>query len=205
MTLEEINSLTLDDVRTIVTTRVIGKYGDALDEKPALLDDLIDKEFEVYIDELRDAEESRLADEAEAERAAQEEAAEIVRQVEKERIDSLKERVKAVDRRAFHELHSEPNMAVWVRDNIISNQDHADAEVKLAELEAKDVEVKASPEAVKGKWKKDLYKAIADNDLSVDGFVEALMRKEILGDSSLLDGMRDKLVQINTDHPRPQE
>ena len=137
MTIEQINALILDDVKTVIQSRVfsqkdpIPEYDEENDgEYETWFDALftteeLDAEFLVYKQELIDAETERL------------------------RKEDLSDRFEALDdmRSAFHNLHPDtPNPAVWLRD-LIAQSDHADAESKLAALEAKDVELKAERDA----------------------------------------------------------
>lgn len=208
MTLEEIENLVIDDVRTELTSRVLANYGEQLDGHPELLDELISNEFHIYKQELIVAEESRLADIAEAERLAQEEAERLARESEEARVSSLQERIDAISdiRIAFYSLHDEPNMDIWIRENIFKNQDVDDVELKISELEAKDLELKPTQLDVdKRQWEDNLRQALIENKITTDGLVEAVARHVILGDTSRSDALRDTLTAIDTANPRPQE
>jgi len=137
MTLEQINSLTLDDVKTVVQSRVFStkdplpQYDEETDGEYEVWFDAqftqeeLDAEFLVYKQELIDTETERL------------------------RKEDLQTRFDSLDdmRASFHTLHPDTsNPALWIRD-LISQEDHADAESKLAALEAKDVELKAVRDA----------------------------------------------------------
>lgn len=134
MTLEQINALILDDVKTVVQSRFFSKK----DPVP-VYDEETDGEYEVWYDaqftqEELDAEllvyKQELID-TETERLRKEDL--------QTRFDSLYDM-----RAAFHNLHPDtPNPALWIK-TLKEQLDHADAESKLASLEAKDAELKAA-------------------------------------------------------------
>lgn len=194
MTLEEINNLQLVDYQTEMTTRVLAKYSDQLDSNPELLDDLIVNEFEVYKNELRADEDARLEAEREAER--------LVQSAKRESINERMENFGDMSE-AFHSLHDVPNMKLWLMENIHGNPDVYDADTKLLALEAKRDQLASSPEKVKADWEGALRQDLADNNITTDGLLEALVKKILLNDSTLADELVTKLQEINTRNPRP--
>jgi len=194
MTLEEIQALTIDDVRTELTARVVDKYTEQLENNPQLIDELVTLEFPIYINELLEEEEARLLAEAEQQRV-------LIAAKRDEVLLRLNEMGDI--REAYDSLHSEPNMKLWLVNNITGNPDVYDAEAKLDEIENKKNEIASSPEVTKSNWESALRQDLADNNITTDGLLEALVRKLLLDDSTLADSLATKLQEINTRNPRP--
>ena len=148
MTLEQINTLTIDDAALTVLVRLLGSEADiSIPEglesptyadyvvvgatKPAL--EAAQAELAVYKQELTDAENARLAEVA--------------------RMDDINARLGAMDdsRAAFYSINPNiPNAALWIKENILT-ADAVSAEANLAALEAADVSVKAVKDTVEAR------------------------------------------------------
>lgn len=183
MTVAEINALTLNDVfweifnRLEVDTSAVPE-GDELftlhdDESLAMYDRvtlhaLVAKpSLAVFESELAQYKSERVAETQ-----------------EKERVQDLKTRFKNLkDRSAsFHSLYSEPNPAIWFKQ--LLNLDSAEAESKMAALEAKDAEVETEKnnKQVAKQAKKDVqeaFKTKANADITLEEAVEVI--KTLLG------------------------
>lgn len=194
MTLEEIQALTLDDVRTEVTDRVLTKYATHLDGNPNLLDELLNLEMEVYRSELLEDENKRL----EAERIQQELILATRKEAAIEKLEGLGDITEA-----YYSIHTQPNMKLWLKENIYGNSDVSDIEAKVDALESKKTELENSPEKAKREWEQNLRIDLSQNKISTDGLVEALVRKVILDDSTLADALKVKLQEIDQRNPRP--
>jgi len=155
---------------------------------------LVTLEFPIYINELLEEEEARLLAEAEQQRV-------LIAAKRDEVLLRLNEMGDI--REAYDSLHSEPNMKLWLVNNITGNPDVYDAEAKLDEIENKKNQIASSPEVTKSNWESALRQDLADNNITTDGLLEALVRKLLLDDSTLADSLATKLQEINTRNPRP--
>jgi hypothetical protein len=193
MTIEEINALILDDVKTVVQSRVFGKkdplpqYDEENDGEyeawyeAQFTQEELDAEFLVYKQELLDAENERLRKED-----------------LKSRFENLKDM-----RGAFHSVHSEPNPAIWLKQLLES--DHSEAETKMQELEAKDIELQPSVEEVEMKeWDDAITKELSDAGISERFFLYACVQA-LRGKTEYLDSLEPKLLEIDNKHPRPNK
>jgi hypothetical protein len=119
MTLEQINELVYTDIIGLLQSRLFIKNNiEPVDTLYFSVEEL-EAELVIYKSELIATENERL------------------RRVDLEdRFNSLSDM-----RQAFHSLHSEPNPSLWLKNLLLSDPD--DAELKMAELEAKDSELNA--------------------------------------------------------------
>jgi hypothetical protein len=134
MTIEEINALTVSDVESVLKERILIDQG----ETPPF-------DFEEWVFDPADLEAEL------AEYIAEEVAKEEARLVEVARVQDLKDRIDALhDANSAHAwLRCEvPNAALFRKQRILDNPDHAEAEALMVELEIKDAELKVARDAV---------------------------------------------------------
>lgn len=112
MTLEQISNLTVEDVEFILKARIRFDQDDE-EYEPSQAE--LDAELVTYKQELTDAENARLAEEA--------------------RIQDLKDRYAAIGREAA-QANGMSNPDAYFRDAILKNSDHAAAEAVMAAMEA---------------------------------------------------------------------
>lgn len=194
MTIEEINALILDDVKSDVQWRVFSNK-DPLPERPDPLPEDFDEEtwFNTQFTQV----------ELESEFLVLKQEL-LAAETERLRKQNLIDRFEGLSdmRLAFHSVHPDiPNPAVYLRD--LCNQiDHADAESKMVALEAKDVELQPDPLAVQ--FKQDIK--TRNDDLLSEGvtrdvMMEAIVRKEFLGDTTLYDSIKPKIIAVDGRNP----
>lgn len=169
MNLEEINALTLESIvngiavsDTLKNRLYILALASLAEGEELLFEDFapsqaeLDAELLLYKSELNSIESERL------------------------RVEDLKLRIEALHDMPYAHaiLRSDiPNAALWVKKNILENQDHAEAETLMVELEQKDLELKtALDEAVAARellsQKKSDFKAKANNQITLPELVE---------------------------------
>jgi len=194
MTLEEINSLVLEDVKRQIQWRVEAK-AESFPEVP--VDQGEDFDYDAWYDEQftqADLDAELVLYKAEL----------VVIETERLRKKDLKDRFENLSdmRLAFHTLHPDtPNPAVFLRD-LLEQDDHADAEAKIAAIEAKDVEL--LPDPVKEQFKQDIK--VRNDDLLGEGItrdimIEAIVRKEFLNDPVLFNTIKPKIEQVDQRNP----
>lgn len=180
MTHEQIDALLYTDLIDLLQSRLFVKNNIEPVDTLYFSEEELNAELEIYKAELRVEEDERL------------------------RVEDLKTRFNSlVDMRAaFHSIHSEPNPALWFKN--LLEADPVEAESKMSALEAKDVELRPTAEEVsKKEWEKNLRADLAQNKLTTDGLLEAVVRKVILDDPTLADAIKNKLIEVNTRNPRP--
>lgn len=179
MTFEEINNLTLVEVKPILVYRVLADPTIAITQ--ALVDSYSDTdpdlltEFDIYKAELTTVEQARLDELA--------------------RVAALKARFDSVDdiRLALVEMgRTDANIAILKRD-IIKDDDTT----LLSALEAADVTAKTTRDAIVYISHRRTAYAVIDNEL-----MEALVEKE-LGDATKWDAYIVKRDAIKVAHPKP--
>lgn len=129
MTITEINDLLLADVQEILENRVISANYD------------IDNPEEVYEPTQEDLEAEFLVYKAEL----------IAAETERLRVLDLNTRIEALDEANYaHQVMNPgiPNAALYRKNTILDNSDHAAAEANLVTLESKDTELKAAKDSV---------------------------------------------------------
>lgn len=171
---DEVNYMVSEDVTLSMYDRV------ALHSsltKPTLT--AMDSDLVVYKQELTDIENARLA--------------EIVRQ------NDLKARWKGIYDRdngmpAFYSLIPDrPNHAVYLRDDILREQDHALAESRMQAIEAADVIVVKDKNAIA--YKANRRKAYASFQDQFD-----MQYKDLINSTSI---WRSHIAKVKSDHPKP--
>jgi len=106
-------------------------------------------------------------------------------------------------RLTFHTLYpNKANPNKFIID-LTEQEDHTDAENKMQQLESKDYDLQNTQEVIKKKWEMNLKKDLADNNITIDGLIEALVKKVILNDYTQADALKEKLEEINERNPRP--
>jgi hypothetical protein len=193
MTLEEIQALDSHAYQTQMRERVISKReippsGPDADQdyiewlRSHVSEEEMEAEFLVFKQELLDAETERLK-----------------REELKERVGQVKDM-----REAFHVLHPDkPNMKLFLKE-LSEHPDTEYIEFSIEEIEVKYLELQPSPEEVaKKEWIADIEKELELESITKDGLLEALVRKEFLGDTTLVDALKPKIEAINTRKPRP--
>lgn len=192
MTLEEINALDSHDYQDQMRERVL-KSREEMPQTPEgdydylewlrthVSEGEMEAEFLVYQDELRAVENERLR----------------VEDI-KTRLDDLKDM-----RLAFHTCHPDKaNPAVFFKE-LLEHHDHEYVEFTVAEMEAKDLELQPSQEEVDHKtWVEELEAELQKENITKDGLLEALVRDRFLDDSSFIDALKPKLIEINERKPR---
>jgi len=193
MTLQEINALTLQDVKSTIQHRVFNKK----DPLPQYDEDY-DDEFEIWYDT------QFTNEELEAELILYKAELTAIEQ-ERLRKENLRNRFESLMdmRMAYHALYpDQPNPALFLK-NLCCQEDHADAESKMQQLESKDYELQNTQEVTKKNWEMNLKKDLAENNITMDGLLEALVKKVILNDFTQADALKEKLEEINERNPRP--
>ena len=136
MTLNEINNMIKEDYLDILENRLRNKHeyvystdedGNDIPVDPVFTEEEIDDEFILYKTEL------------------------IAEETERLRVENLKMRIGALN--DISHIHSElypniPNAALYMREVIVENSNHAEAEANLAQYEAKSIELKAAKDAI---------------------------------------------------------
>jgi hypothetical protein len=193
MTLEEIQALDSHAYQDQMRERVMAKM-DPRPEVPegdydywewvrsSVTEAEMEAEFLLYKQELIDAENQRLKKVA-----------------NQERIPELVQM-----REAFHTLHPDvPNPKVFFKELL----EHPDVDYVahvISEIEAKHLELQPTPEEIaKKQWIDDVEKELEIESITKDGLLEALVRKEFLGDTTLVDALKPKIEAINERKPRP--
>lgn len=194
MSLEEINNLSLDDVKKIIQNRVFYKKDPRPEYPSPLPEDFdegvwhdglftqeeLDTEFALYKQELLDTENERLR-----------------KQDLIDRFENLSDM-----RKTFHTVYPDlSNPAVFLRD-LCNQEDHIDAEAKMAELEAKDVELRPSTAEIEFKQNiKIRNDDLLSEGISRDVMIEAIVRKEFLNDTQLYDSIKPKIETVDGRNP----
>jgi len=180
MTLEEINLLKIKDYKKQMSQRLWDKFDPRPDKMPKFTAAELKAEFKIYKAELIDIENEK-----------------VRRKDLEDRFENLKDM-----RGAFHNLHNEPNPALWLKGLLLKDKDLAESEMKA--LETKDIELQPTQSEIDKKvWISDIENELSTENITKDGLLEALVRKEFLGDTSLVDALKPKIVAINKRKPRP--
>lgn len=170
MTIEEINALTVEDVQVELKVRILQEMGETNF-------DIEEWEF----------------DPADLEAELEEYKAELI--AEAMRIQDLKDRIDAMDepRHAHAILRPEvPNAALFFKKMIIENSNHVEAEALLAELEAKDAELKAAKDA-------SAYIALRKSEYpSIEELVVALFEE----DQAAIDALKAQRAAVKLKYPK---
>lgn len=194
MNLDKINALTLDDVKSIIQSRVFGQkdplpqYDEETDGEyetwynSQFTTEELDAEFLVYKQELLDDENERL------------------------RKKNLEDRFYGLQdyRRAYHKLHPDkPNPALWIRD-LKEQSDHADAESKISALEADETAWLTSEKKIDADFEAARIAEYIKEGATVNGILEALWELNIEGDSTKADALQVKRQAVKLRVPKPK-
>lgn len=195
MTIAEINNLIVEDVKHILRVRLYP----TLDPQPSIPEPLPqDFDMEAWND-------SHFTEEELNSELVLYKTELISIENERLRKENLKNRFESLMdmRMVYHTLYpDQPNPSLFLK-NLCCQEDHADAESKMQQLESKDYELQNTQEVTKRNWEINLKKDLADNNITMDGLLEALVKKVILNDYSQADALKEKLKEINERNPRP--
>lgn len=193
MTIEEINALTLDDLKSAIQGRVFSQKNPI----PEYVEET-DGEYQEWYDA------QFTSEELEAELVVYK-AELTATETERLRKKDLKDRFYNLSdyRRAFHKLHDEPNPALWIK-NLCEQSDHADAESKVSALEADETAWLNSEEKKIADFREARIKEYIKEGATVNDILEAIWEKVMESDSSKADALQTKRQAVKLRVPKPK-
>lgn len=179
MTLEQINELLLEDYREQMANRLWMKIIPAVEERPEFSDPELEAEFLLFKSELIAAENERLR-----------------KQDLKNRFESLTDM-----RAAFHNLHDEPNPGLWLKKLLL--RDPSSAEIDMAALEAKDIEIQKDPKKIEADYIQARNDEYAAEGVSRDLILEALWEAVVENRPDKINALQPIREKVKTKIPKP--
>lgn len=182
MTIEEINQLTLEEVREYIEFRLYAELDPQPEILPEFTEEELQAEFTIYKQELLDRENERL------------------------RKEDLKQRFKDLSdlRLSFHTLHPDKsNPDAWFRDEVLKASPE-DAEAKLAALESKDTELQSDPVKLDRDFKQARAEAYEAEGCTKEAMLEAIIEHLIENRPGKLVELQVKREAVKTAIPKPE-
>jgi len=179
MTIEQINGLKLDDYLESMQYRIWVKIDPKPEDMPEFTLPELEVEFLLFKSELIAAENERLR-----------------KQDLKDRFESLTDM-----RAAFHNLHDEPNPGLWLKNLLL--RDPSSAEIDMAALEAKDIEIQNDPKKIKADYIQARNDEYAAEGVSRDLILEALWEAVVENRPDKINALQPIREKVKTKIPKP--